>query len=103
MIRRPPRSTLFPYTTLFRSRHVGPDLPARSVDDQARHPEEVSQILADDLGTDQIAGHRLAQSEKTLDAMELDFFLLESLDPIFQARILVRAALLIGFHLDPID
>src|SRR2546426_9244334 len=32
MIRRPPRSTLFPYTTLFRSRHRGlarlPDLPA---------------------------------------------------------------------------
>src|SRR3712207_7460884 len=24
MIRRPPRSTLFPYTTLFRSRHRGP-------------------------------------------------------------------------------
>src|SRR2546427_5786538 len=24
MIRRPPRSTLFPYTTLFRSRRVGP-------------------------------------------------------------------------------
>src|SRR2546422_2733894 len=30
MIRRPPRSTLFPYTTLFRSHHlgaVGPDTP----------------------------------------------------------------------------
>src|SRR2546425_7402677 len=25
MIRRPPRSTLFPYTTLFRSDHVGQD------------------------------------------------------------------------------
>src|SRR5687768_18598816 len=25
MIRRPPRSTLFPYTTLFRSRHPGGD------------------------------------------------------------------------------
>src|SRR2546430_7443440 len=25
MIRRPPRSTLFPYTTLFRS-HIGPDI-----------------------------------------------------------------------------
>src|SRR5215813_14465790 len=25
MIRRPPRSTLFPYTTLFRSRHAGRD------------------------------------------------------------------------------
>src|SRR2546427_7480618 len=24
MIRRPPRSTLFPYTTLFRSRHINP-------------------------------------------------------------------------------
>src|SRR5256885_13830239 len=24
MIRRPPRSTLFPYTTLFRSKHIGP-------------------------------------------------------------------------------
>src|SRR5262249_61870234 len=33
MIRRPPRSTLFPYTTLFRSRragtHLGPPAPAR--------------------------------------------------------------------------
>src|SRR3712207_9447747 len=26
MIRRPPRSTLFPYTTLFRSRELGPRL-----------------------------------------------------------------------------
>src|SRR2546422_8255690 len=25
MIRRPPRSTLFPYTTLFRSRHEAPE------------------------------------------------------------------------------
>src|SRR2546427_12685135 len=29
MIRRPPRSTLFPYTTLFRSGHVGFGLEAR--------------------------------------------------------------------------
>src|SRR5256885_12054349 len=28
MIRRPPRSTLFPYTTLFRSLRVGPAGPA---------------------------------------------------------------------------
>src|SRR3712207_8416151 len=27
MIRRPPRSTLFPYTTLFRSRHAAVQLP----------------------------------------------------------------------------
>src|SRR3712207_7192380 len=29
MILRPPRSTLFPYTTLFRSRRVGADVPVR--------------------------------------------------------------------------
>src|SRR2546430_12412820 len=29
MIRRPPRSTLFPYTTLFRSHSVGPHASAR--------------------------------------------------------------------------
>src|SRR2546426_8323975 len=29
MIRRPPRSTLFPYTTLFRSQDVGLDLEER--------------------------------------------------------------------------
>src|SRR2546427_8102831 len=31
MIRRPPRSTLFPYTTLFRSRRGRPSSPRRSV------------------------------------------------------------------------
>src|SRR2546422_8537239 len=29
MIRRPPRSTLFPYTTLFRSQQAGPRHPLR--------------------------------------------------------------------------
>src|SRR2546428_13900533 len=33
MIRRPPRSTLFPYTTLFRS---AADAPAHGVDERAR-------------------------------------------------------------------
>src|SRR3989449_4866195 len=33
MIRRPPRSTLFPYTTLFRSRLIGGNAPA----DRARY------------------------------------------------------------------
>src|SRR3712207_9296008 len=38
MIRRPPRSTLFPYTTLFRSR-------AGAADDA--HPPEVARLRAD--------------------------------------------------------
>src|SRR3712207_9223762 len=38
MIRRPPRSTLFPYTTLFRSTGVrGGALHRGSADDQLRH------------------------------------------------------------------
>src|SRR3712207_7414988 len=36
MIRRPPRSTLFPYTTLFRS----------VIDDYAHHPTEVAATIA---------------------------------------------------------
>src|SRR3712207_8771769 len=39
MIRRPPRSTLFPYTTLFRSRHAGKLTVTRALsgdDDRAR-------------------------------------------------------------------
>src|SRR2546422_3189902 len=38
MIRRPPRSTLFPYTTLFRSRPSAPFSPARLRHDQLRRP-----------------------------------------------------------------
>src|SRR2546427_9535991 len=35
MIRRPPRSTLFPYTTLFRSKTLRDDDPARTA-----HPQD---------------------------------------------------------------
>src|SRR5438477_4593236 len=45
MIRRPPRSTLFPYTTLFRSRRSEPPVtPAESrpgASDRKRHGAEV--------------------------------------------------------------
>src|SRR2546429_5435151 len=47
MIRRPPRSTLFPYTTLFRSDRDNPLLPAN--DDLAdRDLAGIPQRLADD-------------------------------------------------------
>src|SRR3989454_12026338 len=42
MIRRPPRSTLFPYTTLFRSVRIGRNLSAsRRVSEQTYALEEV--------------------------------------------------------------
>src|SRR2546430_6798275 len=41
MIRRPPRSTLFPYTTLFRSRRVLRLVAARGMDAKAVEPIEL--------------------------------------------------------------
>src|SRR3712207_8186714 len=42
MIRRPPRSTLFPYTTLFRSPGKRPSAPSEEVDPQ---PSGVAPII----------------------------------------------------------
>src|SRR6266487_6391537 len=46
MIRRPPRSTLFPYTTLFRSRHQDPrpHPPLGKVFEWARSEEHTSEL-----------------------------------------------------------
>src|SRR3712207_8515481 len=42
MIRRPPRSTLFPYTTLFRSTSHGPDRRSAGTASHRGHGESVS-------------------------------------------------------------
>src|SRR5688572_32324194 len=42
MIRRPPRSTLFPYTTLFRSNLVGPTLQVPKATTQPRRRNDAS-------------------------------------------------------------
>src|SRR2546422_3327661 len=52
MIRRPPRSTLFPYTTLFRSLPVEHHLPgaeARHLEDLVDEPEQALGALRDDV------------------------------------------------------
>src|SRR3712207_7877217 len=61
MIRRPPRSTLFPYTTLFRSRHEG-GLGRHDHDPKLRpHPldarDEVESVLVrhDHVGDDEVS------------------------------------------------
>src|SRR3712207_8377606 len=46
MIRRPPRSTLFPYTTLFRSREDAGDADAREQRHE-RHPRAAEEDRAD--------------------------------------------------------
>src|SRR3712207_7387339 len=58
MIRRPPRSTLFPYTTLFRSRREG--LEARNRDHR-RRGVAVSVLLQRDPGRGAADGRRDAR------------------------------------------
>src|SRR3712207_660826 len=58
MIRRPPRSTLFPYTTLFRSTHVALEEAIRRV--TPRRVEEVIQIAHDACRALGIARPRIA-------------------------------------------
>src|SRR3989442_6117203 len=47
MIRRPPRSTLFPYTTLFRSRHVKDEQLTGEVQSKPRGPLSRPMLQAD--------------------------------------------------------
>src|SRR5438876_5302235 len=59
MLRRPPRSTLFPYTTLFRSRLI-----EETVASKKRDPRD----HADDVGCPE--GHRAEQKEGDLRSEE---------------------------------
>src|SRR2546430_10464993 len=65
MIRRPPRSTLFPYTTLFRSQLAHVVLERRELADQRIHLLEVG----DDLALHRLAlrarGHLVRSEEHT--------------------------------------
>src|SRR2546430_3643419 len=81
MIRRPPRSTLFPYTTLFRS----PPLPHRRedvprIDDQTRAPlhEGVVDIRMIGHDDDAIGGRERFRGER--DRREVDGLILELAD-----------------------
>src|SRR3712207_7467393 len=60
MIRRPPRSTLFPYTTLFRSRRLRGRLPLdREWSGRAPHEERKGAVGADDAAAGERHGRAL--------------------------------------------
>src|SRR2546430_17577292 len=67
MIRRPPRSTLFPYTTLFRSGVMSNDAGERGLPRARRAPEDARGHVP---ATDQLA-QGLARAEQLLLAEEL--------------------------------
>src|SRR2546422_7427263 len=63
MIRRPPRSTLFPYTTLFRSEHQADALADASQRELLRTPT-VDQHVTADLGAQVVRDHARQKVQK---------------------------------------
>src|SRR2546429_6676642 len=62
MIRRPPRSTLFPYTTLFRSRQqIERQVPRR---DQPHHAKRLAQRVVDRRGVGEVRVARGVQEDR---------------------------------------
>src|SRR3989441_8966967 len=61
MIRRPPRSTLFPYTTLFRSPRIAAERDALVPLGRVATPEDMADVIAFLLGPDAryVNGHDL--------------------------------------------
>src|SRR3712207_7612845 len=68
MIRRPPRSTLFPYTTLFRSRR--PDQVGDRVGLRARQRPHLDAAVRGDLGVDRL-GHAVLEVGRHLGQVEV--------------------------------
>src|SRR3712207_7220868 len=84
MIRRPPRSTLFPYTTLFRSHrvlevpgHQDGVLPVRAVDADAQHRDRRQSLLLElaQQGV-LVAGQRLGRSGEDTSELQSRQYLL---------------------------
>src|SRR3712207_7057935 len=90
MIRRPPRSTLFPYTTLFRSSHVGPPAHAADSDVRGGRQAEVAphlRLVADERQ----ASLRLGLAD-AVDGVGFDAHLHRQSPPGHVVRALGRAA-----------
>src|SRR3712207_7356779 len=66
MIRRPPRSTLFPYTTLFRSRPGRRRVPREDAggDDPRGHVHPLDRAAEDEEQPALVAAHRGVRSEE---------------------------------------
>src|SRR2546430_6889649 len=62
MIRRPPRSTLFPYTTLFRSQGFNAEESQKMAERLAENPEQLVQAMAQsELG---LSEHRFPNPDR---------------------------------------
>src|SRR2546430_8357157 len=84
MIRRPPRSTLFPYTTLFRSLARDEGVPQRvRVDESRRGTAACSFELAERLVERQAAVHRRPSSTRDRKSTRLNSSHSQNSDAVF--------------------
>src|SRR3712207_8246976 len=67
MMRRPPRSTLFPYTTLFRSHETGPQLTGAVVEQVDQLPRAHRSGQQEALGEAAAGGAQRAELGRRLD------------------------------------
>src|SRR5260370_4946726 len=72
MIRRPPRSTLFPYTTLFRSRMHGRVLPEVPLEPHRPHPPVRSEEHTSELQSHLNLVCRLLLEKKKYSELQTD-------------------------------
>src|SRR3712207_7182568 len=74
MIRRPPRSTLFPYTTLFRSLAHEEPLAAVDAARRPRHERAADQRGRDGIGVDDggVDGHGAGEGHEPGDPARVD-------------------------------
>src|SRR3989442_12727443 len=99
MIRRPPRSTLFPYTTLFRSLHVvGPPAPVAHVQakvevDHRASPGHDLRAHRREATVDRLADERDLLAHKCLD-LRAEGALEQVREQRHELRLLLRCALL---------
>src|SRR5437763_13514905 len=77
MIRRPPRSTLFPYTTLFRSRGYGPGVQAEqaAVVDEGNVGDFLPVLKASRTQSDQIEEVMRERSEEHTSELQSPMYL----------------------------
>src|SRR3712207_7098363 len=93
MIRRPPRSTLFPYTTLFRSRHYRMvRRPAAAPHRPAAPVEERSEEHTSELQSRQYLVCRLLLEKKKKKIKELKITLLVSITARLSSPLLLSTS-----------
>src|SRR5262249_22820580 len=75
--------------------HVGTHFATGAIHRNARYAEKFGDVLADHLGAHEIAGYRFFQAEQAFEASVFDFLLLESPEPVAQARVFVEQPLVV--------